>query len=590
MKALQIKISGRELTSFVPVKRSYLLGRSPSCDVIIRSKSSKPVHFLLEWIGEGNFDPDKGLWAIMDISDSSAKKRDVGEAQLLSYATNKVSGFEFNWVTDKLVETPLEKGLLQRNLIGSSVQTVQTADSNAERIIELIDVQVSNERVVDVRHFSHHLNHKSLISQLPKLKFDWRVNEDVLILEDLGESKTFEVASLGKKIDETSTQDSASKAKRRWKLDTTNFIQVNTAEHHYYLRWVDRRGVKLSPFSWAKKMDVWIFFILLFLIGSLSLIELPKAPQEEIKPEYKRFARVEIKEKPTEDKPPLEEPKELPKEEAQPKPLPTPVVQKGNPGKPLAGDKILNPKASASAHVQKNEKPQSGLNIVTPITDVNRVGLLGKLKGSKKTGEKLSADKIMNQGIQSDAAAGDSGFKITQPPAGTLGKGKGGDDKDEKGLSAAASTLKGSIKADPKSAGSLGVNDGKGRFSGGIGLGGSEAIGGTNAQGLGDPAMEVLGGLDKDAVRKALAENKRAIRNCYESALLLRKNLEGRIVLKWRITPLGAVENLQVMKTSIELPSFETCVSNVVSKITFPKAPNGMGTQVIYPFVFQGRR
>ena len=69
MKTIVVSEKGKELSRFIPTGRSTLVGRSPSCDVVMRSKSVKPVHFLVEWVGAGEFDPNLGLWTVVNLKE-----------------------------------------------------------------------------------------------------------------------------------------------------------------------------------------------------------------------------------------------------------------------------------------------------------------------------------------------------------------------------------------------------------------------------------------------------------------------------------------------------------------------------------------
>lgn len=58
MKAVKILLQNRELERFALDRPTVFIGRSPSCDVVLRVPGLRPLHFLLEWVGEGNFDPE----------------------------------------------------------------------------------------------------------------------------------------------------------------------------------------------------------------------------------------------------------------------------------------------------------------------------------------------------------------------------------------------------------------------------------------------------------------------------------------------------------------------------------------------------
>ena len=102
--------------------------------------------------------------------------------------------------------------------------------------------------------------------------------------------------------------------------------------------------------------------------------------------------------------------------------------------------------------------------------------------------------------------------------------------------------------------------------------------------------MEVQGGLTKEQVRQAISDNKRALRNCHEQFLTYKKDLGGRIVMRWKINGDGPVETISTQASNTAYPNFDSCVVEVIKKIVFPKAPNGNSTIVIYPFLFQPKK
>ena len=184
---------------------------------------------------------------------------------------------------------------------------------------------------------------------------------------------------------------------------------------------------------------------------------------------------------------------------------------------------------------------------------------------------------------------------------GTIGRSKG--KVDPNALAQASTTLSGVSKVDGGSAGAIAMAGGKSRFSSGSQLNGLQGAGGSgagNAAGTGTQssgsgfdrgeAMSAVGGLDKDAIRKALRENRRAIANCYETALLTKRQLDGRMTFRWVISIEGSVTSIKLQNSEIQMPTFESFVESVIKAIKFPQSPNKSTTTVIYPFAFQGKK
>src|SRR5687768_8327936 len=110
MKTVAIFNNGREIEKFQLTKPTLFIGRSPTCDVILRAKSVRPLHFVLEWVGEGEFDAEKGFWSIIDISLSQKKESSSGEGLILGPEGAAFGPFEFRHTKDELAESYLKKG------------------------------------------------------------------------------------------------------------------------------------------------------------------------------------------------------------------------------------------------------------------------------------------------------------------------------------------------------------------------------------------------------------------------------------------------------------------------------------------------
>jgi hypothetical protein len=60
----------------------------------------------------------------------------------------------------------------------------------------------------------------------------------------------------------------------------------------------------------------------------------------------------------------------------------------------------------------------------------------------------------------------------------------------------------------------------------------------------------------------------------------------GRISYKWRITPEGSVESVNMNSNSTSSPDLANCLQAVIKGIRFPAAGSGKPTIVNYPFQF----
>lgn len=193
-------------------------------------------------------------------------------------------------------------------------------------------------------------------------------------------------------------------------------------------------------------------------------------------------------------------------------------------------------------------------------------GRISHLVGKVSAGAIASKNIIIQKGVV--AGGGPSGRALS-----AIGK-ETGSDKD--------------WGADSNGQG-VGVNTvGKGGGRSLAGLGGL-AAGRTGMGGVGliEDEGEVSGGLDRDIIAEYIKKQIGHILACYERQLSARKDLGGKVSVKFTISGQGAVETQNITESTMRDATVEGCILNRVAKWTFP-APNG-GTKVIvtYPFLFK---
>jgi hypothetical protein len=584
MKALVIYKQGREVERFYPAKRSNVVGRSPSCDIVMRTRGVKSVHYLLEWIGEGEFTQKSGFWSIIDISEAS-KDGHAGEGVVLSTQAQKFGDLEFAIIEDELAESKLKRGVIRRTVETSKELLAGQLDGGMA--LEVVYLRKDIDAVVNVKHLVRQpMNIPAVLFPThPQLKFLWDADSDnVGFIENRGEVGVFQINNRGEDINNQLTQ-----GERKVKFEKHDFITIDTERVEYYLRLVPSIRVNSESGEWRKDPVVQSFIgtaiILLALYfytqsHPLKLAEPPPPP---------RVARVEVKEVPPEKPTEVVESKPEPIPELKPEPK-----QKAAVKAEMAKNEAPKAKPAKASPEVKQEK--SGLNVNAPVANVNTMGLLGRLKPTAKATQTISADQVLNQAAVSETATGNSGFVVNKPPMGVVSENPS--KNNSPGLAGATTTLqtgKDMAGADVP----LNIAGGRGEFGeGATSLGKSGKNGGVEELASG---MEVVGGLDKEAVRTAIAENRRAIRNCYEKALFQNKELAGRMVFYWKISAPGTVDNVQLIATDFSktalpvpvidrMPEFERCVGRVILAIVFPQSVNGQATIVKYPFVFKGKK
>lgn len=610
MKSLLISQNGIERARVPLVQRSYLLGRSPSCDVVLRSKNMKPVHFLLEWLGEDEFKPEEGMWMLVDLSAMAGSQSDQTSGQtgdILSDSKTKKTNYEFSLFDDKLATTDVKRGVISRQLKQSESEMISLSAQST--VLEVVCYRSDLEAVVDVEHFRKNVIPEKSFQSLTGLKFVWDASKESLgFIESTGKSNTYQIQSRG--ID---FAPQLSSGEQKVQVTINDFFRIRSGTKEFFVRFVPKIEARILGRSLTEdaflRSAATILVILLLFASWVKFSPAESTVNEEVIPP--RVATVEVKE--------LQTPPPQPKvSEPPPQPAENKVAEKPKqpreekksesaPPKekmlPVAKEKIPAKEVTASAapavkNVSEHERPQKGLNSPAPIKNVNAVGLLGKLKSGGQKGTQVSADMVLNQGVVSDTATGETGFAVKKPPMGELGAGKlGGNSKNSPGLVAASTTLKNPGAANEKSVGPIGATGSSSIKSVGSSLGGKDSLIGKGSgsdgrlDALNDSGgVEATGGLTREDIRKSLAEHKRAIRNCYEIALLSKRDLEGKMNFKWKISPAGNVEIIDLTSSEFGMPSFEGCVKGVVQKVLFPRAPNGQPTIVKYPFVFQGKK
>ncbi|MCK6598319.1 MAG: AgmX/PglI C-terminal domain-containing protein [Bdellovibrionaceae bacterium] len=628
MKVLLLKKNKKEIGRITPDRRSLLIGRSPVCDMVIRNDDQiKPLHFLLEWTGEGHFDPNSGFWTVIEItnSDIQVKKSTPipeafhGEAQVLISDEINFAGYQFEIIEEKLAKTSISRGVITRSLdYDNDDKTFVSNESDS--VMELVTYSRSNDLVTSINHFSKDILAKGIkISSLAKLNFIFdQQKPNILSIENLGESNLVDIYNRSERLINEFSQENAV-----CNIDIEDFYLLYSPDNAYYFRWVPKVTSTPPPMAWKKDpviLTLIFVTIAMFVIGLVfRSIERPKSPDI---PKPARIATVEIVETPTEEK--FKEPelpiidKEVKTEEVKAPPIEIDkeqLKQNKNSDKSQVNqtNKIKNEteaksnvkvakeqgKRATVKNVEENNDLSQGLNQKGEIKNVNSVGLLGKLAGGKKLGKGVSAQAVLSKVTPVDSASGTEGKPlVSKPPTGEVsltGGNTEASNQDGKGLAAASTTLK--MDNVSKGANISGMASSKATGSVGSGaFGGNTKEGSDSIQSLGGSvsievkSMEVQGGLTKEQVRQAISDNKRALRNCHEQYLTYKKDLGGRLVLKWKISGEGPVDTVSVQSSNTNYGTFDTCVLDVIKKIVFPKAPNGNSTVVIYPFVFQPKK
>lgn len=132
--------------------------------------------------------------------------------------------------------------------------------------------------------------------------------------------------------------------------------------------------------------------------------------------------------------------------------------------------------------------------------------------------------------------------------------------------------------------GTKGRGGGTGGYGSGVGV-----LGGKKGVDIGITSSEptVMGSLDKELIRKVIHANRGQIRFCYESQLNRFPKLEGKVAIKFVISPSGSVASSSVAQSTVGNAELETCVAGRVRTWMFPKPKGGGVVIVTYPFIFK---
>ncbi len=352
-----------------------------------------------------------------------------------------------------------------------------------------------------------------------------------------------------------------------------------------------------------------IAVLLAFLIlGSIGLYSFLNAPEvKEAPKEEKVRTAVILQPKRT---------KALPKLPPKPKPKPPAVVElaektvkppkvtpppkpeppKPKPKKPKPVEKI--------ATAPKPAKKTGGAKKVNRVTKPRKTGTNAKTGGSVKVSnkegrragqKKPGASNIFSVfGSKGKRDSIDQGFSGNGGAlAGQAARASGGSgssvDRAGSGLGTRikGTGTTGSGAGNAGTSGGLKVNrSGTGNgFGSGNGLGGRKA---TLVQ-VGGVGEQVVGTIDREAIRRVIRSNRDKITYCYQKELNKNPSLNGKLKLKWDINSRGRAQNIGpvVSGTTIaSASSIASCIKNRMVTWQFPRPGASESVTVTYPFVF----
>ena len=100
-------------------------------------------------------------------------------------------------------------------------------------------------------------------------------------------------------------------------------------------------------------------------------------------------------------------------------------------------------------------------------------------------------------------------------------------------------------------------------------------------------ADEITGEVDKRIVQKVFRQHTGQLTVCYENEVVHQKDLNGRILINWTISPKGLVNKVEIMKSSLNNKNVEDCVRNSIEFWHFPAPNDGGFADVKYLLIFE---
>jgi len=96
----------------------------------------------------------------------------------------------------------------------------------------------------------------------------------------------------------------------------------------------------------------------------------------------------------------------------------------------------------------------------------------------------------------------------------------------------------------------------------------------------------VKGSLSKEVIRRIIRQHLNEIRYCYAQQLVVKPDLQGRVVIQFLISSQGTVQMASVVDSTLDNTQVENCVAKAFQRWTFP-APEDSGVVIAtYPLMF----
>ena len=106
-------------------------------------------------------------------------------------------------------------------------------------------------------------------------------------------------------------------------------------------------------------------------------------------------------------------------------------------------------------------------------------------------------------------------------------------------------------------------------------LAGCVAPGASNTKSATPSADAELDQLDDETIERVLRVNYGAFQSCINRAPVAMDWLDPRLHFSWLIAQDGSTREIRVERSDVQNPAAEACLTEVIQKLTFPRAKHG---------------
>lgn len=98
--------------------------------------------------------------------------------------------------------------------------------------------------------------------------------------------------------------------------------------------------------------------------------------------------------------------------------------------------------------------------------------------------------------------------------------------------------------------------------------------------------IDVVGEIDREAIARVIRRNRAKFDRCYQQSLNDEPSIQGKLLMKWRISSRGRGTGAVALRSGIDSSSLKRCVGRVLNSLIFPVPPSGQIPEVTFPFSF----